>query len=160
MNKMLEIPKIENKSEALSIYLQANKNDDEDDSWVFGHNPTIINFLGTFSVEDYEKLKLEIENWSDEVVCNLADPIGECSNKIIDSGYIYCKIFIQINHLEKLEYLIENLAPYAWGIKGNYSQKFYERLLQKAMKINELRNNNFNYTIEQIKRKKIDENKA
>ena len=33
MNKMLEIPKIEDKSEALRIYLEANKNDYEGDNW-------------------------------------------------------------------------------------------------------------------------------
>ena len=133
MNEMLEVPKIEDKIEALRIYLEANKNDDEGDNWTFGHNPTIINFLDTFSGEEYEILKVEIENWSDEVVCNLADPIGECSNKVIDGGYIYCKIFVQINRIEELEYLIENLAAYAWEIKGSYSQMFYDRLLQKTV---------------------------
>ena len=150
---MYKIPKSKNKNAALRLYLETNKNDDEGDSWIFGHNPRILNFLDTYSVEEYENLKVEIENWNDEILCHLADIIVECSNEIIDGGFIYCKIFTQINDVNNLEYLIENLAAYVYIIKGNYSNDFYAQLLQKTKKINKELNNSFNFTVEQINEK-------
>lgn len=66
--EMNEIPQIEDKVEALRLYLEANKNDNEGDSWIFGHYPIMIEHLNTFDKKDYDKLIIEMPIWKDDIV--------------------------------------------------------------------------------------------
>jgi hypothetical protein len=151
---MIEIPKIEDKVEALREYLIANKKDDEGDSWIFGHNPILITHLNSFSRKEYESLRQEIEKWQDNLTSNLADPITECENENIDGSLIYCEIFLQIQSFDDLEYLIQNLAAIASNVTAKQSNEFYDRLIQKASEINTKLKSNYIYTVEYLQRLK------
>lgn len=141
---------------ALHFYLESNRNDDEGDSWIYGHNPNIIEHLNTFNKDDYERLNIESEFWEDETIANLADPIWECNNPNIPGNYFYCKIFNQINLFDELEYLIENLAAIALSIKTKYPSEFYEELYLKAKEINIKSTGDYEHTIYQLKKIKAD----
>lgn len=151
---MIEIPKIDDKVEALKKYLSANRNDEEGDSWTFGHNPKIITHLNSFSNKEFQALRNGIRNWGDELTSNLADPITECENEQIDGSLIYCEMFLQIESFDDLEYLIQNLAAIASTISKKPTTEFYDRLISKSSDINEKLNSNYNYTVEYLKRLK------
>ncbi|MBK8724313.1 MAG: hypothetical protein IPL95_19310 [Saprospiraceae bacterium] len=102
---------------ALEFYLKSNKNDNEGDSWFFGHNPNIENHLLSLTEQDSIKLQTEIFNWNEFEKFKIADPISDTKNKYIDGHYIYGKIFLSIDDFEKLEYLIQNLVVIVWGAK-------------------------------------------
>lgn len=145
------ILKSKNKINALKFYLESNQNDTEGDSWIYGHNPNIIEHLNSFSAKDYQTLNIESENWDDNTISSLADPIFQCNNMNVRGCYFSCKIFLQISIFDDLEYLIENLAAIAWSIKDNKPKDFYERLLKKAIEVNEKSNGNYDYTIKRLK---------
>lgn len=151
---MIEIPKIDDKVEALKKYLSANRNDEEGDSWIFGHNPKIITHLNSFSNDEYQALRHEIRKWEDDLTSNLADPITECENEQIDGSLIYCEIFLQIKSFADLEYLIQNVAVIASTISKRPTTEFYNKLIAKSSDINAKLNSNYNYTVEYLKRLK------
>lgn len=151
---MTEIPKIEDKIEALKLYLGANRNDDEGDSWIFGHNLIIIRHLNSFSEKENQILRHRIKNWEDDLTSNLADPISECENEKIDGSLIYCEIFLQIQSFEDLEYLVQNLAAIASTILVKQSNEFYEQLIAKTSEINEKLNSSYNHTVDYLQRLK------
>ena len=141
---------------ALEFYLKSNKNDNEGDSWIFGHNPNIIEHLKTFNKEEYERLNKESELWDDKTISNLADPIWQCGNSNIQGKYFYCKIFLQINLKDELEYLVENLAAIARDIKTIQPKEFFEKLIAKSKEVNEGSEGNYEYTINQLEKIKAD----
>lgn len=138
---------------ALEFYLKSNKNDNEGDSWLFGHNPNIIEHLNSFSKEECQTLNIKSEKWDDNMLYSLADPVFQCDNENVSGSYFYCKIFLQINILEDLEYLIENLAAITWSIREHRPKEFYEQLLNKAIEVNENSQGNYEYTIKRLKEK-------
>lgn len=155
---MNSIPDIEDKVEALKLYLIANVNDEEGDSWIFGHNPSIINHLNSFNQMESEILTNELSKWQDDILSNLADPVSDCTNELIDGYLIYCNIFLRISNFDDLEYLIQNLAAVAANIKTQQSNQFYDQLISKAEIINQKLNSNYNHTIDTIKNLRQEQN--
>lgn len=150
---MNEIPDKADQIAALKAYLEANCDDQEGDSWIFGHGPKITAFLNNLSREEYDRLQAAIGGWSDDILYHLADPMLDTQDGLIDGGYMYCLIFVQVTKLEFLEYLIQNLAAAVWQIKAPYSPAFLERILKQAIRVNAHFDDAYSATIEQIKRR-------
>ena len=101
---MTEIRSYHDKIAELKEYLVLNRNDEEGDSWIFGHNPTIENHLSSLNENEINELIDEIFTWDELERHHIADPISDTKNKFIDAQYVYGKIFLSIKDFEKLEY--------------------------------------------------------
>ena len=126
-----------NKIEAIHEYLIANRLDDEGDSWIFGHNPTIEEHLKTFTKEEAKLLECEIEKWEETEQYHFADPVSDSENKLIAGNYIYGQIFLSIQDFEKLEYLIQNLVIIIRDNDTKRAIQYYENILEKVKVLNE-----------------------
>ncbi len=144
---------------ALEFYLKSNKNDNEGDSWIFGHNPNIENHLLSLTEPESIKLHTEVLKWNESEKGNIADAISDTKNKYIDGQYIYGKIFLSIDDFETLEYLIQNLAMIVWESKKKRPIEFYIKILDKVKALNKQLDNGYNHLIGIIE-KKIEKEKA
>lgn len=150
---MNQIPSNKDKITALQKYLEANRNDDEGDSWIFGHNPTIIHFIESFDKSECERLCNDIWDWHQKDIHNLADIFLENSNPHIDGNFMYGKIFLQTHDIEDCEYLIENMQVLNDNVLSR-PLDFYEQVRNKIGLISNQINRNFDYWIDQIDLKK------
>ena len=62
---MTEIRSYHDKIAELKEYLVLNRNDEEGDSWIFGHNPTIENHLSSLNENEINELKIETQDGGD-----------------------------------------------------------------------------------------------
>jgi len=146
---MNQIPNDKNKINALQAYLEANKYDDEGDSWILGHIPTLKNFMNTFNKAECDKLCAEIWNWNEQNIFNLADIFLEVSNPHIDSHYMYGQIFLRIDSIEDCEYLIENMQVLNDKVSTRPKQ-FYLDVLEKIKSIGNKIDRDFSYWLGKI----------
>jgi len=156
---MNEIPKIESKVLALHQYLKANEKDTEGDSWIFGHHPIIEKHLITFDSEDTKELEQNILKWNEEQLYDIADPLADTKNPLIDGEKIYGEIFLRIEDFEKLEYLIQNLGIITLNSKNERELEYYSKILDKTILLNTKLGNGYNHLIGII-RDKIEKIKA
>lgn len=137
-------------------------NDNESDSWIFGHHPNIESHLLSLTEPESIKLQTEILNWNESEKFNISDPIADTKNKYIDGQYIYGKIFLSIDDFEKLEYLIQNLAMIVWESKKKRPIEFYINILDKVKALNKQLDNGYNHLIgiieKKIEKEKVDNN--
>lgn len=127
---MKYIDVIENKAQVLHGFLEVNRNEEEGDAWIFGLNPPIVEFLNKLNKTECDLVKQQMWNWGDTNLSNLADPILEVKNSHLDSAFIYGKIFLKIQDLESLEYLVENIQVINDNVKTR-PFKFYSDLIYK-----------------------------
>ena len=156
---MTEIRSYHDKIAELKEYLVLNRNDEEGDSWIFGHNPTIENHLSSLNENEINELIDEIFTWEELERHHIADPISDTKNKFIDAQYVYGKIFLSIKDFEKLEYLIQNLAIVVWESSNKRPINFYTDILTKVETLNEQLNFGYNHLIRLLKGK-IENEKA
>jgi len=154
---MDEIPKIENKIEALYLYINGNSVDQEGDSWHYYHNPKIVSHLNSFSKNECEKFVSEIWNWKEEIVLDLADPFLSIVNPNLNGSYLYCKLILHVDDLESQEYLIQNIQVVHNIPKRSQPLNFYLDLAKKVLNVNEKNNGSYNYAAEEMRLKIIEE---
>lgn len=102
----MEIQEIEN-------YISKNENDDPG-SWEYGHTPYLTNVLSGLNENDSKLFSKQVLTWKEYNLYEIADPIIFCSNKYLESDYLYIQIFSKIENIEYLEYLVQNVI---WTIK-------------------------------------------
>ena len=150
---MNQIPNIQDKIQALYIYLENNQSDEEGDSWYYLHNPNIVSHINNFSKIECEKLMTEIWKWDEKTFYHLADPFINISNSNLDGYYIYGQIFLKVSNIEATEYLVENTQIVHNIPKGTYPIDFYIDLDNKINSLNERSYGYYGYWVEQIKSK-------
>lgn len=119
---------IENKAQILHGFLEVNRNETE--GWSYGLSQAVLEYLNRLNKTECELVEKQMWNWGDTNLLNLADPILDVKNENLDSFFLYGKIFIAINDLESLEYLIEN----TYLINDNSKTRpfnFYSDLIKK-----------------------------
>ncbi|MTH14132.1 hypothetical protein [Flavobacterium sp. LC2016-01] len=150
---MNEIPEIENKIEALYLYINSNSADQEGDSWYYDHNPKIVSHINSFSKTECEKFVSELWNWKEEIIFDLADPFLNIVNPNLNGSYLYCKLILYVDDIESQEYLVQNIqVVHNIPIKAQPID-FYLDLAKKILIINEKNNQNYNYAVEEIRSK-------
>lgn len=130
---MYQIPDIEDKIQALYIYLKNNESDTEGDLWHYSHNPNIVLHINNFSKAECEKLTVVIWNWEESIRYNLADPFLDISNPNLDGYYLYGRIYLKITNIEMCEYLIENIHALRSIVVGSQPIQFYFDLEKKLL---------------------------
>jgi len=91
-------------------YITKNRND-SDGSWEYEHTPHLEKSLTNLNELESEKLRVDIWNWSEFHLYEIADPIIFCDNEKLDDE-IYIRIFSEIHNTEYLDYLVENVIHY------------------------------------------------
>lgn len=152
-----KIPDIENKTEALYVYLESNASDNEGDSWYYDHNLKIVSHINNFTKADCENFTSEIWNWKEEIIFDLADPFLHIVNPNLNGSYLYCKLILHMDDMESQEYLIQNIQVVHNIPKKTHPIDFYLDLAKKILIINKKNNENYSYAVEQIRLKIITE---
>ena len=97
------------KISGLKKYIEDNldKMDSSDGEYI--HSPYIEEIINSFTEEESLFFSNEIENWSEEIAYEVADPIIFGKNTFINQDYLYCLIFTKTSRLDESQYLMENL---------------------------------------------------
>lgn len=102
------------KVQEIQSYISKNKEDDPG-SWEYGHTPYLTDILSGLNEKDSELFSIEVLNWSEYHMFEMADPIIFCDNNYLENDFLYIQIFSKIKNDEYLEYLVENVI---WTIKS------------------------------------------
>ncbi|WP_143166674.1 hypothetical protein [Pedobacter caeni] len=128
------MPEIEDKIEALRLYIENNLSINESDFWYYVLNPEMVSHMDRLSKADCEQLALKIWDWDAETLMCLADPFLEISNPNLDGCFLYCKLFLVVEKFEDIHYLGGNMPPAVTHIEpGTQPLHFYTDLENKAI---------------------------
>jgi hypothetical protein len=132
---MNNIPNLEDKVEAIYLYVKNNLND-QGDNWENLHGPNLEYYINQLEQNECEKFIAKISIWEEDILYKIADSFLFSKNPNLKSYYLYCLIFIETNDFEKLEYLIQNLTT-AFNCleKINYEINFLAKLKTKIEKL-------------------------
>lgn len=92
----------------IKSYITTYRNDDCG-SWEYQHTPYLTNVLSNLNEAESKRFSERIFSWSEFHLYELADPIIFCSNKYLNSDFLYITIFIRTKNIEYLDYLVENV---------------------------------------------------
>jgi len=145
---MTSIPNLENKVEALKIYLQANEEEMSREGWTYGHEPVLIEFFNSLKDSDWKELTSKIWNWSEKFLYNIADAVLFSEVENLEENYIYCRIFLESKNIDNSEYLLENMYP-----NSGHSIDFYEKILKKVRRLNKKSDGGFDFTQKYVEKK-------
>lgn len=137
----------EDKILALKEYLEFYSDDDEGDSWIYGHNPNIVAHLNSLSAEMCKKLTRKVLSWPKESLYNLADPLLEESNPYLDGAYLYGEIFLAVDDVDMEEYLVGNLHVFTWTRLGEIPIDFYFRLQAKIIEYDKVNQHKYGFLL-------------
>ncbi|SHE52876.1 hypothetical protein SAMN04488522_101463 [Pedobacter caeni] len=131
---MQTVPDIEDKIEALYLFMESNLSGRYAEDWTYMLDPEIVFHLNSLSKEECENLVLRIWDWDADILICLADPfIGDYYSHL-DGGFLYCKLFLVIENFGDLEYLYDNLPHAVSRINaGTQPLSFYVDLENKAI---------------------------
>lgn len=133
---------------ALYLYVEANQDVDEGDTWIHHHDLEICTYLNSFSQSEWEQLEQQMFGWTEVILFNLADPLISAKNKHISVEYLYAKIFLQAQNLEDLMYLVQNIHLVSCIPIGKCEINFYHKIKHKIIKLAEHFNSDYSYWLQ------------
>ncbi|MDR6760698.1 hypothetical protein J2Y38_000896 [Flavobacterium sp. 2755] len=96
--------------EALKKYIENNLGESSG-CWEYVLHPNIRDYISNLNQTDSEKFSIEILNWNEDVLYQLADEMLFSNNEYIDKDYLFCSIYLIINDIENLDYLSQYIIP-------------------------------------------------
>lgn len=148
--RIYNISAIDDKIEALRLYLEANKYDEKGDAWHSIHDPNIVAFLNGFNKVESDKLLTSMWTWGEDLFWHLADPFLDIVNPHIEGNCLYIKIFLAVSDFEVNEYLMNNVSAVILIPIGIEPIEFYYRLKDKVVKVAKLLDRSEDFALKQI----------
>ncbi|PTX62315.1 hypothetical protein C8N46_103415 [Kordia periserrulae] len=124
-------------------YISRYRND-SDGSWEYQHTPYLEKSLTKLSKLEAKKLRIDIGNWSEFHLYEIADPILFCKNDELDDE-LYIKIFGEIKNVEYLDYLVGNVIHYikppyySFEKINNWETELIQKLIINVSKLIEVK---------------------
>jgi len=149
-SRIYNISTIDDKVEALRLYLEANKYDDEGDAWHSIHYPNIVAFVNQFNKVECDRLLASMRTWGEDLFWHMADPFLDIVNPHINGNLLYIKIFLAATDSETEEYLMNNISVVTLIPIGVEPVEFYYRLKDKVICVSKRLGRNEDFTLTQI----------
>lgn len=151
--KMWDVPKMDNKIDALRLYIERHHYVGED-AWDYIVTPEVAGHLNLFSAIECYAFIQEMEHLEEDLLFRLADIfLFEVDNQYFDVYFLYCKIFMTISNLEHKEYLLDNIHNANCIVKGSQPLAFYKALRKEVFAMSKKLHRDYAYTLEKIDEK-------